>query len=140
MRCADNYPVLVLEIVDFVKMRTQKGVWVFLLSIRKIITFPERDMGSPGQFDRVAMNISMYIRWFGLDMKKQMGKAHDMYVFLYISCAFRSYVPSRRRTELCTIEANSFFCSEIGHFQEFGNRNNESAIEIRCGQPRQMVQ
>lgn len=85
-------------------------------------------MGSPGQFDRVAMNISMYIRWFGLDMKKQMGKAHDMYVFLYISCAFRSYVPSRRRTELCTIEANSFFCSEIGYFQESGNRNTESAI------------
>ena len=75
VRCADNYPVLVLEIVEFVEMRTQKGVWIFLLSIRKIIAFSEQKMSSPGQFDRVAMNIGMYIRRFGPVMNKANEKS-----------------------------------------------------------------
>ena len=75
MRCVNSYPSLVLETVEFTEMRTQKGVWVFLLSIRKIITFPEREMGSPEQFDRVAMKIGMYIRWFGPVMNKANEKS-----------------------------------------------------------------
>ena len=85
VRCADNYPVLVLEIVDFVKMRTQKGVWVFLLSIRKIIAFPEQKLSSLRHFDRVAMNIGMYIRWFGPVMNKANEKsARHVLIFVHI--------------------------------------------------------
>lgn len=62
VRCVNSYPSLVLETVEFVEIRTQKGVWIFLLSIRKIIAFPEQKMSSLGRFDRVAMNIGMYIR------------------------------------------------------------------------------
>ena len=80
-------------------MRTQKGVWLFLLSVRKIIAFPEREMDSPGQFDRVAMNIGMYIRWFGLGMKKTNGEsARYVCVLVHIvRFSVRSTVPAENR-------------------------------------------
>lgn len=56
-------------------------------------------MDSPGQFDRVAMNIGMYIRWFGLGMKKTNGEsARYVCVLVHIvRFSVRSTVPAENR-------------------------------------------
>lgn len=42
--------------------------------------------------------------------------------------------------EMRTQKEFGFFYSEISCFQEFGNKKVESAVEIRCRQPWQMIQ